>query len=72
MPPKHDLRGGRISEDSFAMSNKVFETSMNRCFLARSRQKARKDQVNSEMSHKHWSQVVDLRPMGLVSEECQT
>jgi hypothetical protein len=34
MPPKHDLRGGRASADSFAMSSSIFVASMNRRFFA--------------------------------------
>jgi len=34
MNPKHDLRGGNTSDDSFAMSKSVFVTSTNRCFFA--------------------------------------
>ena len=34
MQPKHDLRGGNASDDSFAMSKSVFAPSMNRCFFA--------------------------------------
>ena len=34
MPPKHDLRGGKASADSFAISSSVFITSTKRCFFA--------------------------------------
>jgi len=34
MKPKHDLRGGNASDDSFAISKSVFVTSMNGCFFA--------------------------------------
>lgn len=34
MNPKHDLRGGNTSDDSFAMSKSVFVASMSRCFFA--------------------------------------
>ena len=34
MPPKHDLRGGQKSADSFAMSSNIFPPSINRCFVA--------------------------------------
>ena len=34
MPPKHDLRGGQASADSFAMSRNIFVVSMSRCFFA--------------------------------------
>jgi hypothetical protein len=34
MPPKHDLRGGRASADSFAMSSNIFVASTSRCFFA--------------------------------------
>ena len=34
MPPKHDLRGGKISADSFAMSSNTFVVSSMRCFFA--------------------------------------
>ena len=34
MPPKHDLRGGRASVDSFAISSSVFVASMKHCFVA--------------------------------------
>ena len=34
MPPKHDLRGGKASADSFAMSNIAFVASMKRSFVA--------------------------------------
>jgi len=34
MKPKHDLRGGKTSDDSFAMSKSVFVASTNRCFFA--------------------------------------
>ena len=33
MPPKHDLRGGQASADSFAMFNTTLIPSMNRCFF---------------------------------------
>jgi hypothetical protein len=34
IPPKHDLRGGKASADSFAISSTVFVASMMRCLLA--------------------------------------
>ena len=34
MPPKHDLRGGKASADSFAMSRNIFVASTSRCFFA--------------------------------------
>ena len=34
IPPKHDLRGGNASDDSFAISKNVFVTSMSRCLFA--------------------------------------
>ena len=34
IPPRHDLRGGNASDDSFAMSSNAFAVSMNRCFFA--------------------------------------
>ena len=34
IPPKHDLRGGKISADSFAMSSNTFVVSSMRCFFA--------------------------------------
>ena len=34
MPPKQDLRGGKKSADSFAMSRNAFVPSMTRCFFA--------------------------------------
>ena len=34
IPPKHDLRGGKASADSFAISSSVFVTSIMRCFFA--------------------------------------
>ena len=37
MPPKQDLRGGKTSADSFAMSRSTFVVSMSRCFLAMKR-----------------------------------
>jgi hypothetical protein len=43
MPPKHDLSGGKASDDSFAMSNNVLTASMNRCFLAARRQEIQND-----------------------------
>ena len=42
MPPKHDLRGGNASEDSFAMSSNILAASTNRCFLAVGRQRVGK------------------------------
>ena len=33
MPPKHDLRGGNQSDDSFAISRTIFVASMSRCFF---------------------------------------
>ena len=34
MPPKHDLRGGNTSADSFAMSSMALVASMIRSFVA--------------------------------------
>ena len=34
MPPKHDLRGGQASADSFVMFNSIFIASINRCVPA--------------------------------------
>ena len=34
IPPRHDLRGGKASADSFAISSKDFVASMNCCFFA--------------------------------------
>ena len=34
MPPKHDLRGGRVSDDSFAMSSSILIPSTIRRFFA--------------------------------------
>jgi hypothetical protein len=34
MPPKQDLRGGKASADSFAISSTVFVASMKRCLFA--------------------------------------
>lgn len=34
IPPKQDLRGGKTSADSFAMSSSTFVTSSIRCFFA--------------------------------------
>ena len=34
MPPKHDLRGGKASADSFAISSSALAASMKRCFFA--------------------------------------
>ena len=34
IPPKHDLRGGKASADSFAMSSIAFVASMKRYFFA--------------------------------------
>ena len=44
MPPKHDLRGGRASDDSFAMSNSIFVALTNRCFFAAENCEPRKKQ----------------------------
>ena len=34
MPPRHDLRGGQASADSFTISKSIFVPSMSRCFFA--------------------------------------
>ena len=34
MPPKHDLRGGKASADSFAISSIALVASMNRSLVA--------------------------------------
>ena len=69
MPPKHDLRGGNASVDSFAMSINVLTTSMSRCFLAGGRQRFRKDGNDNELSHRSLAQIASHRSMGVVSEE---
>ena len=34
MPPTHDLRGGKASVDSFAISSSDFVASIKRCFVS--------------------------------------
>lgn len=43
MPPKHDLRGGNASDDSFEMSRSILTASINRCFLAADRQRIQEE-----------------------------
>ena len=73
MPPKHDLRGGNASDDSFAMSSSIFTASMNRCFLAAVCQRVQTGGGDtSRASHKNLVWLAFHRLMGVVSEERQT
>jgi hypothetical protein len=69
MPPKHDLRGGNASEDSFAISSNIFAASMNRCFFAGDHQRVRKGGNDDQISYKNLAQLASHRLMGVVFEE---
>ena len=67
MPPKHDLRGGNASDDSFEMSRSVLTASITRCFLAADRQRIQEIRARY-LSHKNLAQVASHRLMEVVSE----
>ena len=72
MPPRHDLRGGNASDDSFAMSSSILTTSTNRCFLAVGRQKDQKCGSSNLVSHKNLVPLASHHLMEVVSGWCQT
>jgi len=72
MAPKHDLRGGNASEDSFVMSNNILTASMNRCFLAVGHQRVREGGNESVGFYKNSVRLVYHRLTGVVFEEQQT
>lgn len=56
MPPRHDLRGGSASADSFATSKSTFVPSIRRCFFAAGNQRDR-NHVDRRESYKNLVQV---------------
>ena len=55
MPPKHDLRGGRASADSFAISSSIFVALTSRSFFAAE---------NRELRMRQWPILVhELNPV---------
>ena len=68
MPPKQDLRGGKASVDSLAMSSNILVASMNRTFLTGGCQRIEKE--GNEVccvSYRSFALVIH-QPMGVVSD----
>ena len=66
MPPKHDLRGGKASADSFAMSNIAFVISMKRSFVTADIHELVYLTADGPISYTKLAQCLSYSPFGVV------
>ena len=66
MPPKHDLRGGKASADSFAMSSMAFVISMKRSFVAAEINELVYLTADGPISYTKLAQCLSHSPFGVV------